>query len=280
MGVGRRESGARSVVGRVAAVVALASLTTGGTARAETAQERGKRVIDECVEALGGSKFLALDNVVETGRAYSFYREELNGLTIARITRRFLNKVEDPSKTLAVLEREDFGKKFDYGVLFQKDDAYEITFRGARPLATERFERYKTTTISDIFYILRERLHEPGLIFESRGSDVWENNPVEIVDITDAQNQAITVYFHKTSKLPLREVWVRRDRVAKDRNDEETIYMKYREVDGVQWPMSVQRSRNGEKIYQMFSDSLEINAKVPGNMFELPSGMKKLKPDK
>ena len=246
-------------------------------ARAETAQERGKRILNECIDALGGQKFLAMDNVIETGRAYSFYREQLNGLTIARITRRFLNKVEDPSKTLAVLEREDFGKKLDYGVLFQQNDAYEITFRGARPLAADRFERYRFTTINDILYILRERLHEPGLIVESRGSDVWMNNPVEIVDITDAGNQVVTVYFHQSTKLPLRQTWVRRD--AKDRNDEETIYMKYREVNGVQWPMSVQRSRNGEKIYQMFADELEVNGKVPGQMFDLPTGIKKLKPD-
>jgi hypothetical protein len=265
-------------MGRIVAAMLVCSLA-GLPARAETAQDRGKRIIDECVQALGGSKFLSLDNVVESGRAYSFYREQLNGLTIARISRRFLNKVEDPSKKLAVLERDDFGKKLDYGVLFQQDDAYEVTFRGARPLATERFERYKRTTVSDILYILRERLHEPGLIFESRGADVWENSPVEIVDITDAQNQVITVYFHRTTKLPLREVWVRRDSAGKERNDEETIYMKYREVDGIQWPMSVQRSRNGEKIYQMFADTLEINTKVPGQMFELPSGMKKLKPD-
>ena len=261
-------------------VIISVALATGLlSARAETAQERGKRVIDECVQALGGSKFLSVDNVVESGRAYSFYREQLNGLTIARITRRFLNKVDDPSKTLAVLEREDFGKKLDYGVLFQQNDAYEITFRGARPLTTERFDRYKFSTVNDILYILRERLHEPGLIFEGRGADVWDNNPVEIVDITDAQNQVITVYFHKSTKLPLRETWVRRVPGTKERNDEETIYMKYRDVQGVQWPMTVQRSRNGEKIYEMFADTLDINAKVPGSMFDLPSGLKKLKPD-
>jgi hypothetical protein len=246
---------------------------------AESAQDRGKRAVDDCVAALGGDKFLAVDNVVETGRAYSFYREQLNGLTIARIARRFLNKVEDPSKTLAVLEREDFGKKLDYGVLFQQDDAYDITFRGARPLATDRFERYKRSTINDIFYILRERLHEPGMVFESRGSEVWDNSPVEIVDITDRDNQTVTVYFHKTTKLPMRQVLVWRDPVTRDRNEEITLYTKYREVDGVQWPQTMQRNRNGEKVYEMFADSLEINKKLPGTMFELPSGMKRLKPE-
>lgn len=258
-------------------------LTAAGIAatagHAETSQERGKRVIDECVEALGGQKFLTLDNVVETGRAYSFYREQLNGLSIARISRRFLNKVEDPSKTLAVLEREDFGKKFDWGVLFQQNDAYDITFRGARPLATERFERYKRSTIRDIFYILRERLHEPGLIFESRGADVWDNNPVEIVDITDADNNQVTVYFHRTTKLPLRQVMVWRDPATKVRNEEITVYTKFREVDGVQWPQTIQRNRNGEKVYELFADSLEINKSLPGSTFELPAGMKRLKPE-
>src|ERR1700733_9180787 len=103
------------VIGRISLVV-LACVVSGMVARAETAQDRGKHIVDDCVEALGGSGFLSLDNVVETGRASSFYRERLNGLTIARIARHFLNKVEDPSKTLAVLERDDFGKKLDYGV--------------------------------------------------------------------------------------------------------------------------------------------------------------------
>jgi hypothetical protein len=247
---------------------------------AETAMERGKRIVDECVAALGGQKFLAVQDIVQSGRAYSFYREKLSGLTIARIATRYLSKVEDPSRTLAMLEREDFGKKLDYGILFQQDDAYEITFRGARPLATDRFSRYKLITMSDIFYILRERLHEPGLIFESRGADVWNNAPVEKVDITDARNVVVTVYFHQSTKLPLRELLTRRDPLTKERIDEETIYTKYRESDGVQWPLTVQRNRNEERIYEMFSDSLEINKKLPEkDMFELPSNMKKLKPE-
>jgi hypothetical protein len=247
---------------------------------AESAVDRGKRIVNECVEALGGQKFLMVTDIVQSGRAYSFYREQLNGLSIARLASRYLNKVEDAWKTLAVLERQDFGKKLDYGVLFQQDGAYEVTFRGARPLAADRFERYKLSTISDIFYILRERLHEPGLIFESRRADVWNNFPVEIVDITDARNVVVTVYFHQTTKLPVRELWTRRDPATKERNDEETIYTKYRESDGVRWPLTVQRNRNGEKIYEMFSDSLEINKKLPEkNMFELPAGMKKLKPE-
>ncbi|MGA2602342.1 MAG: hypothetical protein ABSH09_35705, partial [Bryobacteraceae bacterium] len=156
---------------------------------------------------------------------------------------------------------------------------YDVTFRGARPLANDVWDRYRRTTINDIFYILRERLHEPGLIFESRGADVWENAPVEIVDITDAQNNVVTVYFHKTTKVPIREVMVWHEELTKDRNEQVTLYTKFREVDGVQWPQTVQRNRNGEKVYEMFAETLEINKKLPDAIFDLPAGVKKLKPE-
>lgn len=259
-------------------IAVCAALAAAASAYGETSQQRGKRVIDEAVAALGGAAFLGMNDRVETGRAYSFYREQLSGLSIARISTRYLNMVQDPGKTLAVLERQDFGKKFDYGVLFQQDGAYDITFRGARPLPDERFQRYRFSVLNDIFYILRERLHEPGLIFESRGADVWDNKPVEIVDITDSQNRTITVYFHQSTKLPMRETTSRIDPTTKDRIDEITIYDKFRDVNGVQWPYAVERRRNGEKIYQMFSDSVEINKSLPDTVFNLPAGMKKLKP--
>ena len=37
-------------------------------------QERGKRAIDETLAALGGDRFLAVQDRTESGRAYSFYR--------------------------------------------------------------------------------------------------------------------------------------------------------------------------------------------------------------
>lgn len=247
---------------------------------AETSQERARRVVNECLQALGGDRYLNMQTRVESGRAYSFYREQLTGLAIARIYTRYYSGVQDTAHELAVRERQNFGKKEDYGVLFQQNDAYDITFRGARPLADDRFARYKETTLRDIFYILHVRMHEP-LIFESRGADVLQNAPVEVIDITDADNRTTTVYFHQITKLPVRQVFHRRNPVTKDNDEEITLYSKYRDVgDGVQWPFAIERERNGEKIYEIFSDSVRINdPKVHDTLFELPSSIKLLKPE-
>lgn len=249
--------------------------------RAETPEQRGKRVVDECIQALGGENFLNMQNRVESGRAYSFYREKISGLSIARIYTRYDSGVTDTAHNLAQRERDNFGKKQDYGTLFTETDAWDITFRGARPLTAEQFSRYKDTTLHDIFYILRVRLKERGWIIESKGADVFENRPVEIVDMTDANDSTTTVYFDQTNKVPLRQVFYRRDDITKDRNEEVTHFTNYRDAgDGVQWPTAIERDRNGEKIYEIFSDTVRVNdKKISDDLFSLPSTIKLLKPE-
>jgi hypothetical protein len=259
----------------------LVALAAAILLRGETPLQRGKRVVDECLQALGGDGYLNMENRVESGRAYSFYRDTLTGLSIATIYTHYDSGITDTAHQLAQHERDNYGKKEDYGVLFTDKEAWDITYRGARLLPADRFARYRDTTFHDIFYILRVRLHEPGWIFESKGADVIENRGVEIVDLTDAENRTTTVYFDHITKLPVRQVFYRRDDVTKDKNEEVTHFTKYRDAGGgVQWPFAIERDRNDEKIYEIFSTSVEVNdRKVAGDLFVLPSSIKVLKPE-
>jgi hypothetical protein len=242
---------------------------------AETSQEKGKRIIDEALAALGGEKFLAVKDRLETGRAYSFYRDQLTGLALAKIYTRYLDKA--PAGQLAQRERQSFGKDDDQIILFLPENAYQITYRGARPLQSQRFARYLDSTRRNIFYILRHRLNEPGLTFEAQTATVWQNTPVEIVDITDADNHTVTVYFHRTTKLPVRQVFIRRDPKTKERIEEVSIFSKYRDVgNGVQWPFAIMAERNGEKLFELYSEAVTINQGFTDDLFTLPGGMKVL----
>jgi hypothetical protein len=259
-----------------AAVALLASFSAG--ARAETNLQRGKRVIDEALVALGGRAFLAMQDRVESGRAYSFYEERLTGLSIAHIYSRYLAGASPSgTETLGVRERQAFGKKQDDVILFTEGAGYELTFRGARPLADTRIAQYKDSTTRNIFYILRVRLDEPGLILESHGSDFYEHRPVEIVDITDADNRTVTVYFDQLTKLPTRQNFFRRDPIDNSKIEEVSLFSKYRDVGGsVMWPLSIRRERNGEKIFEIFSESVVINQGLKDDLFTLPASMKLL----
>lgn len=242
---------------------------------AQSTPDRGKQIVEEALAALGGEKFQTVKDRVETGRAYSFYRDQLTGLAVAKISTRYLDKAAPG--TLAQQERQAFGKDEDQVVLFLPENAYQITYRGARPLQTQRFTRYVDSTRRNIFYILRQRMNEPGMLFESKGSTVWQNTPVDIVDIIDADNNVVTVYFHKSTKLPVRQEFTRRDPKTKERIEEVSIFSKYRDVGGgVQWPFAILAERNGEKLFELYSESVAINQGLADDLFTLPGGLKVL----
>ena len=240
-------------------------------ASAQGIEARGRKVVEDAIAALGGQKFLSMQDRVETGRAYSFFHDELSGLSVAKIYTRYIPVAPDRTGIdLGVQERQAFGKKEDYYVLFRREGAWEVTFRGPKELEQDRVQRYRDTTLNNFFYILRQRLHEPGLIFESRGSDVVENVPVELVDITDSQNRVVRVYFHQTTKLPVRQSWVWRDPETKERQEEVTRFSRYRETSGIQWPQQMLRERNKEKTYEIFSESVSVNQGLGDSLFTVP----------
>jgi hypothetical protein len=134
----------------------------------------------------------------------------------------------------------------------------------------ERFDRYREITLRDTLYMFRQRLHEPGMIFESQRSDVVDNLPVDIVNIIDSDNHVVTVHFHQSTRLPVRQIYKRINSVTKEQDDEVTLFARYRDVGGVQWPHQIRRERNGDKVYEIFSESVKLNAGLSSSLFTLP----------
>jgi len=235
--------------------------------------DNGKQIVEDAIAALGGERFLQMQNRVESGRAYSFYNEELSGLDIATIYTEYLNS--PPKNGVAVRERQVFGKKQDYSVLFLQDQGWDVTFRGARPVPDPNLQRYLNSTRNNVLYILRVRYKEPGMEFDYAGRDVMMNAEVVLVDISDAQGQVVHVVFDKLTKLPIKQTFSYVDPETKIRMDEATEYANYRDVgDGVKLPFSIRRERNGLKLYEIYANKIVINQALPAKIFDLPPGVK------
>ena len=74
---------------------------------------------------------------------------------------------------------------------------------------------------------------------------------------------------------PVRQVYRRRNPEFKDFDTEETVFAKYRDVGGgVMWPMSMKRERNGEKLFEIYSESVQINKNLTDDLFTLPEKTK------
>ncbi len=257
------------LVGLVLLALPLAAQPPALPASITASDLRAKKVIDDAIAALGGDKFLKMEDRVETGRAYSFYNSQLSGLSIAKISTRYITVADGRTgQDLGIRERQSFGKTEDYATVFREDKAAEINWRGSKPLPADQFDRYRDTTLRSIFYILRVRLQEPGLTFESRGLDVVDHFPVEVVDIADSENRVVTVYFHQTTKLPVQQKFTWRDPKTRETNQEITRYARYRESNGIQWPQEITRERNGDKQYQIFAESVAFNQNLTDDLFD------------
>jgi len=246
-----------------------------GRLTAETAKDRGKSLLDKTIEALGGDAFRNMRTRTETGRAYSFYHEKLSGLSIARMYTKYIEP--DGKSPIYELQRQVLGKKQEDAVIFTTNDAYDVTYRGAKPLTEEQIRQFRETTLHDVFYILRERLAEPGLEVEGSGADFVENQPAEMMDFFDSENRNVRVWVNSDTFLPVKQSFQRWDPIINDRREEVTLYSKYRALGrNLMWPYVIERERDTEKIFVLYSDHVSVDDPLPDSMFELPNGIKML----
>jgi hypothetical protein len=255
-----------------------AALLPSALGAAETSQEHGRRVIDKCIDALGGDAFRNMPGHLQIGRAYRFYNDQLSGLSPAKIYTKYLETPQgEGTKMLREVQRQVLGKNDDEAVILTASEGWDVTYRGAEPIPVERVDQFREIALTDIFYILRTRLAEPNMSLFSRGADVVENQPVEAVDYYDADNRNVTFWIHSSTWLPVRQLVRRWDPLIKDRRNEMTRFTKYHDAgNGVMWPATIQRDRDDEKTYQLFSDSVKVGV-FNDSMFKLPPGVKILK---
>lgn len=257
----------------------LLSLAWAGVLLGAEGEPRALQLVQEAIQALGGDAFRAMNTRVLKGRLFSFESSELRGLANATIYTLYTQAPNPPNpKALYMRERQSFGKqKEQWAVLFNENGAWEITYRGARPLPEETLNQYRTSRRYDLFYILLRRLNEEGLWVQYKGRDIVDNQPAEVLEILDATNTAVKVALHYATKLPLQQAFTERDRQGIP-HEVVTMFGKYRDAGGgIQLPLVIQRYRDKERVFSMFAESVQANVALEPALFELPPKIKLLK---
>ena len=250
--------------------ILLLALTVTLPVFGQNRQEKAKDLIFKTLAALGGQSFLGIRTLKKTGRAYSFYRQNLRGRAVMTVFEEFkdLRKEKDPD-WLPISRREVYTKKGNYFTLFRNGEGWEVTYLGARPLPSETIHRYRVASRRDIFYILRYRLEESGMYYYYLGTDIVDNTPAHAIDISDQNNETITVYIRVSDNLPVKQIHTRRDPKTRIPYEEKSIYSKYRKVGSVTLPWNIQKQRDGNKIFEFFGRTLDVNSQIKPGMFDI-----------
>ncbi len=246
----------------------------------ETRQEKGRRLVEEAFEAIGGQRFLNIRTQVRAGRAYSFYNRQVQGQTRITIYDRFEPMQPNAAGDwLPVSRREVYTEKGDYYALFLNGKGYEITYRGAAPQPEDYMQRYRLASRRDIFFFLRYRREEPGLYYYHKGTEIVDNVACDAVDIVDVEGEAITLYLRQSDRLPVQQLYLRRDPKTRIPYEEKSVFGRYRPIGDAMLPWIIRRERDGERVFSLFAQSYEVNRPLSAAIFLIPDSVPLLPPN-
>lgn len=251
-----------------ATLVAVTSLVSGQGVSSPKAEE----ILNETIDALGGKSFQTMTTIEEAGRAYAFRRGNLSALAVIRIVRKYPDPAAAPAGAPAILEHQYYGPKEDTAAMTLYDRAFDITYRGYTPVDEENTARIREGWLHNFFYIARQRLPREKYIVEYIGTDLVNNQPALGIRLVDPEYRVTELWVHRTTKLPIRQTFTRRDPKTNLPIEEVTEWDKYREVaGGIKLPFYVRRESRGQKVFEMFTSEVTVNQAVPDAVFQLPN---------
>jgi hypothetical protein len=236
--------------------------TGGSTSQSAPAPQenstKAKALIDQAIQALGGSAYLNAQNISQQGRTYSFHRGEA---TTAGVL--FWRFVKFPD-----LERIELTKQRDVAYVYNGDKGFEITFKGTAALDDKALSEFLRRRDHSLELVLRKWINEPGVAFFYDGPAVAANKPADQVSVMNAKNDNVTLYLDSTTHLPLKKSFTWRDPTDNLRNTEEELYDAYRSMQGIMTPYSITRFYNGEMSNQRFLNNVTYNDALNDSLFD------------
>jgi hypothetical protein len=229
---------------------------------------RAKTVLEQGIEALGGSAYLNIRDREQQGRGYSFHhgRSSSNGVL-------FWGFSEFPDK-----ERVELTQQRDITELYVGNKGWELTYKGAHPLEEKDLSEYLRRRRFSLDTILRTWVKDPTVVLLYEGNAIAAQHPALRVTLINAQNESVSLFFDADTHLPIKKSFEWRDPVDKQKNLEEEIYENYRAVAGIMAPYNLTRYFNGDMASQRFLNTVTINQGLDQAMFDPNSGYNPNKP--
>ncbi len=229
-------------------------------ADAPSNQQKARALVDGMIQALGGEAYLTAQDYYSEGRSGSYHNESLQGTSL------FYRFWKWPDK-----DRIELTKQRDIVQLYVGDDAYEITYKGIRPLSLEKEERVKQAIIRrhySLENVLRNWLKEPGILLLDEGPSISEGHMAEKLTIINSKNESVTILVDPSTHLPLEKRFSVRDPRYRDRDEEVQIYGDWKEFQGINTPRMTVIKRNGETISQQIILNITYNIHPPDALFD------------
>jgi len=247
--------------------------------KGETEEQKGKRLLDEMVKALGGDAWMNKQTMYREGQTAAFFRGEPTGSVV-----RFVEYRKFAQGALPELDRVEFltvrgvimpGMKKDVVHLWTADNGYEVTYKGQTVLPEKQVADYMRRRAHSLEEVMHKWVKQPGVVIISAGSGMRDRRPVDKVTIMASNNDSVTIEIDQETHLPLQRSFQWRNDQFKDYDMDEEVYGDWRLFDGVMTPMNMTNYRNGDMSAQNFYTKTRFNQPMADDMFDHTKLLKK-----
>lgn len=227
------------------------------------AQDAGAKkahdLLNAMIQAMGGERWLSLQNTYIEGRTSGFYQGKPTGMIGD-----FYWWHVFPSQ-----DRVDLSKKHDVIEIFDGQQGWEITYRGKSPMPKDQVDDFIRRRAHSIETIVKVWMKDPGTMYLYEGQTLAERHLADQVTLISSANDSVTIQMDADTHLPLRRTFQWRDPVYKDKNEEVEEYDDYHTIDGIPTPFTITRFHNGDETNQRYVYKAAYNVPLPPDGFNV-----------
>jgi hypothetical protein len=241
-------------------------------AAGETPEQRGRKLLDQMLEALGGDAWLNRKNVRELGHLARFFQGAPTGIVIDFTeTRQFAKGDRPDAMRIGFITDKSMilpGKKIDIVQIWIDNTGHEVTYKGNTTLPQPQIDDYYRRQDHSIESIFRVWLKSPGVMILDEGSTMVERRLTERVSVLSANNDAVTLDIDIATHLPRRRTFEWRNTTFKDRDEDAEEYDDYHTIQGLPTAFTITRYHNGDMASQTFLTKVEYDVDTPPSTFD------------
>jgi len=229
-------------------------------------QDEGKarRLFDEAVEAMGGDTFLNVTDIVSSGNYFMFDRFGTSSPLI-----KFKDQTKLPDKSRYELGNRE--KQLDITIFnLEKNEGWIMEGQNEPKEATpDELRDFRNVVKHSFELIFRTRYKDPKNKLFYLGPGEGRDVMLEKVKLIDPDNDEVTVYFDRMSKLP-EKIEFRRLNADGVRQRVVYEYSQWHWIEGIQTSLRTDGYVNGRESFQSHIIDIAYNNDLPDSLFSKP----------
>jgi len=233
--------------------------------------DRGRKLLDQMVAALGGDAWLNRAVWVEYGQTAHFYKGQPDPYVVGfedyKRAKPYAERVVPVVhvSTLAILGLPGRDHR-DTATVWNEQGGWELTFKGKIEVPKDEEKEYERVRSHSLEVVIKDWLKRPDATVSYDGSTMVGRRLGETVTVSvDGDSAAIAL--DESNHLPLSLTFKFRNETYKDFDTETVEYDNYQPNAGILTPMAVTRFKNGDMVSQRFLTKVEYKSALPAELF-------------